>query len=366
VDGVFDIVHLGHANALRKARAMGSRLVVGVHSDKEVLDNKGPTLYTEAERYEMVRACKWVDRVEEGSPYHTSLQVMDRCGAAFCAHADDPSVSIDGTDTYAEVKAAGRMRTFARTPSISTTDIIQRILGVVATPTHLSPYTGASPFVPCVSKYAAFYGGVSLSQTKTAGAEQTKASLKTRVAYCPGTWDLPHIGHVRFLNSLRTAHGYTRVVCGVLPVDGTTLTVPERVMSLASLRGVDDVSMSPFPASTAWLDELGAGGAGVDVVVGSESGREPIDFPEHLRLHIERVCERVRVVESPLPGYTAQTVRDRVETNRAHYLSRNRAKAERELDTAAAPSRMAPSSSKGTGAHNQGETQEGGGVGLTW
>ena len=31
----FDMVHFGHANALRQARKMGDVLIVGVHSDGE-------------------------------------------------------------------------------------------------------------------------------------------------------------------------------------------------------------------------------------------------------------------------------------------------------------------------------------------
>lgn len=37
----FDFFHHGHANALRQARAFGSKLIVGVHSDYEILLNKG-------------------------------------------------------------------------------------------------------------------------------------------------------------------------------------------------------------------------------------------------------------------------------------------------------------------------------------
>jgi ethanolamine-phosphate cytidylyltransferase len=33
VDGCFDVLHFGHANALRQAKALGDELVVGVHTD---------------------------------------------------------------------------------------------------------------------------------------------------------------------------------------------------------------------------------------------------------------------------------------------------------------------------------------------
>jgi ethanolamine-phosphate cytidylyltransferase len=50
VDGCFDTMHFGHANALRQAKAMGDFLVVGVHSDKEIEKNKGSTVVPEADR----------------------------------------------------------------------------------------------------------------------------------------------------------------------------------------------------------------------------------------------------------------------------------------------------------------------------
>ena len=42
MDGCFDMMHYGHCNALRQARALGDELVVGVVSDDEITRNKGP------------------------------------------------------------------------------------------------------------------------------------------------------------------------------------------------------------------------------------------------------------------------------------------------------------------------------------
>jgi ethanolamine-phosphate cytidylyltransferase len=41
MDGCFDIMHSGHYNALRQAKQLGDILVVGIHSDEEILRNKG-------------------------------------------------------------------------------------------------------------------------------------------------------------------------------------------------------------------------------------------------------------------------------------------------------------------------------------
>lgn len=40
VDGCFDMVHFGHANALRQAKQLGTKLIVGVHSDEEIAKHK--------------------------------------------------------------------------------------------------------------------------------------------------------------------------------------------------------------------------------------------------------------------------------------------------------------------------------------
>lgn len=50
VDGCFDTMHFGHANALRQAKLMGSYLVVGVHSDLEISTNKGPPVVPQQDR----------------------------------------------------------------------------------------------------------------------------------------------------------------------------------------------------------------------------------------------------------------------------------------------------------------------------
>lgn len=50
MDGCFDLMHYGHANALRQAKALGDELVVGVVSDEEIIANKGPPVLSMEER----------------------------------------------------------------------------------------------------------------------------------------------------------------------------------------------------------------------------------------------------------------------------------------------------------------------------
>lgn len=48
------MVHFGHANSLRQAKALGDKLIVGVHTDAEIAKHKGPPVFTEQERYKYV------------------------------------------------------------------------------------------------------------------------------------------------------------------------------------------------------------------------------------------------------------------------------------------------------------------------
>ena len=41
MDGAFDMMHYGHANAFRKGRALGTHLIVGVNDDESILRCKG-------------------------------------------------------------------------------------------------------------------------------------------------------------------------------------------------------------------------------------------------------------------------------------------------------------------------------------
>lgn len=50
----YDMVHFGHANALRQAKALGGKLIVGVHTDAEITKHKGPPVFTQEERWVII------------------------------------------------------------------------------------------------------------------------------------------------------------------------------------------------------------------------------------------------------------------------------------------------------------------------
>ncbi|KAL5401899.1 hypothetical protein PMIN06_007363 [Paraphaeosphaeria minitans] len=134
VDGCFDFTHHGHAGAMLQARQLGTELLVGVHSDEAILENKGPTVMRLDERITAVEACRWATRAIPKAPYVTSLPWITHYGCWDVVHGDDITSDSSGQDCYRYVKAAGRFKVVKRTPGISTTDLVGRML--LCTKTH--------------------------------------------------------------------------------------------------------------------------------------------------------------------------------------------------------------------------------------
>jgi glycerol-3-phosphate cytidylyltransferase len=61
--GTFDIFHVGHARLLRRASALGDRLVVGVVSDELCRIKGKPIFNSEAHRAEVIASSGYVDKV---------------------------------------------------------------------------------------------------------------------------------------------------------------------------------------------------------------------------------------------------------------------------------------------------------------
>lgn len=61
--GTFDLFHIGHAQYLEKAKALGDLLIVGVDSDAKVKQRKGPhrPIVPELERVQIISHCRHAD-----------------------------------------------------------------------------------------------------------------------------------------------------------------------------------------------------------------------------------------------------------------------------------------------------------------
>lgn len=96
VAGVFDLFHIGHLNLLRRAKEQCDYLIAGVVSDEQVIRGKktSPCIPFE-ERFEIVRACRYVDeavKIPPECPDTEDAWYMYQFDAQFSGsdYSDDP------------------------------------------------------------------------------------------------------------------------------------------------------------------------------------------------------------------------------------------------------------------------------------
>ncbi|KAH9450587.1 hypothetical protein MJO28_009987 [Puccinia striiformis f. sp. tritici] len=130
-DGVYDLFHYGHALQLRQCKLFfpSVYLMVGVCSDELVRKFKASPVLTSAERYESVANCKWVDQVVEDAPWQVDAAFLEKHQIDYVAHDEEPYVSLNSDDVYAYAKSIGKFLPTRRTDGVSTSELLQRIVG---------------------------------------------------------------------------------------------------------------------------------------------------------------------------------------------------------------------------------------------
>ena len=118
--GTFDVFHVGHVRILQKAAALGDHLTVGISSDKLNNDKKGRyPIYSEADRVEIISALGFVNEVFIEESLDLKLDYLKQYNADVLVMGDDWKGKFDHFAAQCEVIY------FERTPSVSTTEIIE-------------------------------------------------------------------------------------------------------------------------------------------------------------------------------------------------------------------------------------------------
>ncbi|PSS01585.1 Ethanolamine-phosphate cytidylyltransferase [Actinidia chinensis var. chinensis] len=257
MDGCFDLMHYGHANALRQAKALGDELVVGVVSDEEIIANKGPPVLSMEERLALVSGLKWVDEVIANAPYAITEEFMhclfNEHKIDYIIHGDDPCLLPDGTDAYTLAKKAGRYKQIKRTEGVSSTDIVGRILESTKDMKVLEGQEGSSPHGEPDEKSHAKGGHISHFLPTSRRIVQFSNGGKgpgpnARVVYIDGAFDLFHAGHVEILKNARQLGDFLlvgihsdQIVSEQRGTHYPLMHLHERSLSVLACRYVDEV-----------------------------------------------------------------------------------------------------------------------------
>lgn len=120
--GTFDVFHVGHLRILERARAYGDSLVVGVSADRLNMAKKGRApVYDQQERMEIISALRCVDStfLEDSLELKREYILNQR--------ADVLVMGNDWEGKFNDLNDICEVIYFPRTPSVSTTEIIEKI-----------------------------------------------------------------------------------------------------------------------------------------------------------------------------------------------------------------------------------------------
>ncbi|VEJ08451.1 ADP-heptose synthase [Helicobacter pullorum] len=120
--GTFDLFHFGHLMILDRASKLGDELFVGVSSDELNFSKKGRyPIYQEFEREAIVRSLKFVTGTFLEESLELKREYLIKYQANILVMGDDWQGKFDEFKDIVEVVY------LSRTPSISTTALIERI-----------------------------------------------------------------------------------------------------------------------------------------------------------------------------------------------------------------------------------------------
>lgn len=119
--GTFDVLHGGHIHLLRRARALGDRLVVGLSTDEFNSGKHKSALLNYDNRRIVLEAVRYVDLVFPERTWEQKADDIRKYDVRTFVMGDDWTGKFDFLSEFCEVVY------LPRTPAISSTDIRQSL-----------------------------------------------------------------------------------------------------------------------------------------------------------------------------------------------------------------------------------------------
>lgn len=119
--GTFDIIHYGHINLLKRAKALGDYLVVALSSDEfNKLKNK-KSYYTYQQRKFLLESCRYVDEIIPENTWEQKIDDIKKYNIDIFVMGNDWEGKFDFLKEYCKVVY------LPRTEGISTTQVKEHL-----------------------------------------------------------------------------------------------------------------------------------------------------------------------------------------------------------------------------------------------
>lgn len=128
MDGVFDLFHRGHLEAIKKCKEFGDSIIIGVVSDKDCESYKRTPIICEDDRVEIIKNLKDVDEVIFPCPLIIDKKFIDDNKIDIIVHGFSDEGDLDKQKEFFKIPIQlNKFKTIKYYDKISTTDIINNI-----------------------------------------------------------------------------------------------------------------------------------------------------------------------------------------------------------------------------------------------
>ena len=128
MDGVFDLFHKGHLEAIKNCKLYGDRVVIGIISDGDCADYKRHPIIPEQDRVDIISSLKFVDAVIFPAPLILTKEFIADHKIDCVVHGFANESDVEAQKEFFKVPMEmGIFKITDYYKGISTTDIIRKI-----------------------------------------------------------------------------------------------------------------------------------------------------------------------------------------------------------------------------------------------
>ncbi len=132
MDGVFDLFHRGHLEAIKKVRKEAGKdgsVIIGVVSDKDAYSYKRWPIICESDRVEIISNIKDVDEVIFPCPMTVDKEFLDKNKIDLVVHGFADEKDFENQKCFfSKIIALNKFKFQQYYQGVSTSDIISRII----------------------------------------------------------------------------------------------------------------------------------------------------------------------------------------------------------------------------------------------
>ena len=128
MDGVFDLFHRGHLEAIKKCKEFGNSIIIGVISDKDCESYKRKPIINELDRVEIIKNLKDVDEVIFPSPLIVDKKFIDDHKIDVIAHSFSNEKDLENQKEFFKIPIElNKFQIIKYYEKTSTSEIINKI-----------------------------------------------------------------------------------------------------------------------------------------------------------------------------------------------------------------------------------------------